>query len=53
MADQTPLEAFKSVLTGTARALAHEPEVELARLVTVCVVAVELKVVGVWGSAPM
>jgi cobaltochelatase CobT len=30
MADQTPLEAFKSVLTGTARALAHEPEVELA-----------------------
>jgi cobaltochelatase CobT len=30
MADQTPLEAFKSVLTGTARAVAHEPEVELA-----------------------
>jgi cobaltochelatase CobT len=30
MADQTPLEAFKSVLTGTARAIAHEPEVELA-----------------------
>jgi cobaltochelatase CobT len=30
MADQTPLEAFKAVLTGTARALAHEPEVELA-----------------------
>ncbi len=30
MADQTPLEAFKSVLTGTARAMAHEPEVELA-----------------------
>ncbi|CAN5127750.1 cobaltochelatase subunit CobT [soil metagenome] len=29
MADQTPLEAFKSVLTGTARAIAHEPEVEL------------------------
>jgi cobaltochelatase CobT len=27
---QTPLEAFKSVLTGTARAIAHEPEVELA-----------------------
>jgi cobaltochelatase CobT len=30
MTSQTPLEAFKSVLTGTARALAHEPEVELA-----------------------
>ena len=30
MADQSPLEHFKSVLTGTARALAHEPEVELA-----------------------
>ncbi len=30
MAEQTPLEAFKSVLTGTARAIAHEPEVELA-----------------------
>ncbi|MFM9978248.1 MAG: cobaltochelatase subunit CobT [Sphingomonadaceae bacterium] len=30
MADQTPLEAFKSVLTGAARAIAHEPEVELA-----------------------
>jgi cobaltochelatase CobT len=30
MADQSPLDAFKSVLTGTARALAHEPEVELA-----------------------
>ncbi len=30
MADQTPLEAFKAVLTGTARAVAHEPEVELA-----------------------
>jgi cobaltochelatase CobT len=28
--DQTPLEAFKAVLTGTARAIAHEPEVELA-----------------------
>jgi cobaltochelatase CobT len=28
--EQTPLEAFKSVLTGTARAMAHEPEVELA-----------------------
>jgi cobaltochelatase CobT len=30
MPDQTPLEAFKSVLTGAARAIAHEPEVELA-----------------------
>ena len=29
MADQSPLEHFKQVLTGTARALAHEPEVEL------------------------
>jgi cobaltochelatase CobT len=28
--EQTPLEAFKSVLTGTARAMAHEPEVEIA-----------------------
>ncbi|MBL0925261.1 MAG: cobaltochelatase subunit CobT [Sphingomonadaceae bacterium] len=30
MPDQSPLEQFKAVLTGTARALAHEPEVELA-----------------------
>ena len=30
MAEQTPLEAFKFVLTGTARAMAHEAEVELA-----------------------
>ena len=30
MADQTPLEAFRQVLTGTARAMAHEPEVEVA-----------------------
>ncbi len=30
MSSQTPLEAFKAVLTGTARAIAHEPEVELA-----------------------
>ena len=30
MADRTPLENFKQVLTGTARALAHEPEVEVA-----------------------
>ncbi len=30
MADQSPLDAFKTVLTGTARAIAHEPELELA-----------------------
>jgi cobaltochelatase CobT len=30
MADQSPLDAFKQVLTGAARAMAHEPEVELA-----------------------
>ena len=30
MSNETPLELFKQVLTGTARALAHEPEVELA-----------------------
>ncbi len=30
MAEPTPLERFKSVLTGTARAVAREPEVELA-----------------------
>jgi cobaltochelatase CobT len=30
MTAQTPLEAFKAVLTGTARAMAHEPEIELA-----------------------
>ncbi len=30
MPEQTPLEAFKAVLTGTARAIAREPEVELA-----------------------
>ncbi len=30
MADPSPLEALKSVLTGTARAMACEPEVELA-----------------------
>ncbi len=30
MPNQTPLDAFKSVLTGTARAIAHEPELELA-----------------------
>jgi cobaltochelatase CobT len=30
MAADSPLDQFKSVLTGTARALSHEPEVELA-----------------------
>jgi cobaltochelatase CobT len=30
MTEQTPLEAFRAVLTGTARAIAQEPEVELA-----------------------
>lgn len=30
MADNNPLDALKNVLTGTARAIAHEPEVELA-----------------------
>ena len=30
MSNETPLEQFKQVLTGTARALAQEPEVELA-----------------------
>ena len=30
MAEQTPLEAFRSVLAGTARAMAHEPELELS-----------------------
>jgi cobaltochelatase CobT len=30
MAEQTPLDAFKSVLTGTAKAIAGEPEIELA-----------------------
>ena len=30
MSNESPLELFKQVLTGTARALAHEPEVELA-----------------------
>ena len=30
MADESPLDRFKSVLTGTARALAHEAEVEVA-----------------------
>ncbi|HOB15312.1 MAG TPA: cobaltochelatase subunit CobT [Novosphingobium sp.] len=30
MADESPLDRFKSVLTGTSRAIAHEPEVEVA-----------------------
>ncbi len=30
MAEHTPLDLFKQVLTGTSRALAHEPEVEVA-----------------------
>ncbi|HEX8382065.1 MAG TPA: cobaltochelatase subunit CobT [Sphingomonas sp.] len=30
MAEETPLDRFKAVLAGTARALADEPEVELA-----------------------
>ena len=30
LADQTPLDRFKQALTGTARALAREPEVEVA-----------------------
>jgi cobaltochelatase CobT len=30
MSDSNPLEEFKSVLTGTARAMAAEPEIELA-----------------------
>ena len=30
MSDETPLDRFKSVLTGTARAVSHEPEVEVA-----------------------
>lgn len=30
MADESPLDRFKSVLTGASRAIAHEPEVEVA-----------------------
>jgi cobaltochelatase CobT len=30
MADQNPIEAFRQVLAGAARAVAHEPEVELS-----------------------
>lgn len=29
MADETPLDRFKGVLTGAARAIAHDPEVEV------------------------
>ena len=35
MADQSPLEAFRLVLGGTARAMAHEPEIELSFKVNV------------------
>jgi cobaltochelatase CobT len=30
VADETPLDRFKLALTGASRALAHEPEVEVA-----------------------
>ena len=30
MVDESPLDRFKSVLTGASRAIAHEPEVEVA-----------------------
>ena len=30
MADESPLDRFKSVLTGASRAIAHEPELEVA-----------------------
>ena len=30
MAEQTPIEAFRQVLAGTARAMAREPEIELS-----------------------
>ncbi|QJU56794.1 cobaltochelatase subunit CobT [Sphingomonas sp. AP4-R1] len=30
MAERTPIEAFREVLAGTARAMAHEPELELS-----------------------
>ncbi len=30
MAEQTPLDALRAVLAGTARAIAHEPELELS-----------------------
>ncbi len=30
MADETPLDRFKNVLTGAARAIAHDPEVEVS-----------------------
>ncbi|MFN5780185.1 MAG: cobaltochelatase subunit CobT, partial [Novosphingobium sp.] len=30
MADESPLDRFRSVLTGASRAIAHEPELEVA-----------------------
>jgi cobaltochelatase CobT len=30
LAEETPLDRFKSALTGASRALAHEPELELS-----------------------
>ena len=30
MAEQSPLDALRSVLAGAARAMAHEPELELS-----------------------
>lgn len=30
MADESPLDRFKTVLTGTARAISREPELEVA-----------------------
>ncbi|MCB2063687.1 MAG: cobaltochelatase subunit CobT [Novosphingobium sp.] len=30
MSDETPVDAFKSLLTGASRAIAHEPEVEVS-----------------------
>ena len=30
MTERTPLDVFRQVLSGASRALAHEPEVELA-----------------------
>ena len=30
MADETPLDRFRSVLTGASRAISHEPELEVA-----------------------
>ena len=30
MSDESPLDRFKSALTGASRAIAHEPELEIA-----------------------